>query len=250
MTLLDVVDSLQNQSQFKSLHWVGLFEEYIEIVKSNPEVACSASQRIYDMIVSYGSTTYTKYRENLIHYNFFDDPFENGKDANGFYLSWLNKGHIQYTCGKWDEDTKTLEEAQLNKLEFYAKRLGIDENSAGKTLVDLGCGWGGCMFFMAEKFGIRCKGVTLSTAQAEYVRDEIKKRKLENLVSVEIDDIHNSSVSLLKDTIGNKECISVIGPYLYTRYENIFDVFSNISNIDRFINSILSKKIYILYEKV
>jgi len=129
--------------------------------------------------------------ENINAHYSLSDWFDNDKDANDFYMFWLNSKYIQYSCGKWDKNTKTLDEAQFNKLDFYAKRLGIDKNSKNKTLVDLGCGWGGCMFFMAENYGIRCTGLTLSTAQAEYVRDEIKKRHLEDLVSVEIDDIHN-----------------------------------------------------------
>lgn len=129
--------------------------------------------------------------ENINSHYSLSEWFDNDKDANDFYMFWLESRYVQYSCGKWDEDTRTLEEAQANKLDFYAKRLGISKSSAGKTLVDLGCGWGGCMFFMAENYGIRCKGITLSTAQAEYIRDEIKKRKLEDLVSVEIGDIHN-----------------------------------------------------------
>lgn len=131
--------------------------------------------------------------ENINAHYSLSDWFENKKDANSFYLLWLNSKYIQYSCGKWDEDTKTLEEAQLNKLFFYAKRLGIDKNSSNKTLVDLGCGWGGCMFFMAENFNVKCHGITLSVAQADYINEEIKKRSLENLVSVEVGDIHNVS---------------------------------------------------------
>jgi cyclopropane-fatty-acyl-phospholipid synthase len=129
--------------------------------------------------------------ENINAHYSLNDWFDDEKDANTFYLFWLNSKYIQYSCGKWDENTKTLDEAQSNKLDFYAKRLGIDKKSAGKTLVDLGCGWGGCMFFMAENYGVNCKGVTLSTAQAEYIQEEINRRNLESLVSVEINDIHN-----------------------------------------------------------
>lgn len=129
--------------------------------------------------------------ENINSHYSLSDWFDDEKYANDFYLFWLNSKYIQYSCGKWDENIKILDEAQFNKLDFYVKRLGIDKNSAGKTLVDLGCGWGGCMFFMAENYGLKCKGLTLSTAQAEYIRDEVKKRNLEDLVSVEIDDIHN-----------------------------------------------------------
>lgn len=124
------------------------------------------------------------------HYS-LDDWFDDEKDANQFYLYWLGAHSIQYSCGKWDGDTTTLEVAQENKLRFYAERLGIDENSQGKTLIDLGCGWGGCMFYMAENYGLTCKGLTLSTAQAEYIREEIQKRNLGNRVSVEVEDIHN-----------------------------------------------------------
>jgi cyclopropane-fatty-acyl-phospholipid synthase len=131
--------------------------------------------------------------ENINAHYSLSDWFDNNKDANDFYMLWLKTEYIQYSCGKWDPDTKTLDEAQTNKLTFYAERLGIDKNSAGKTMVDLGCGWGGCMFFMAEKYGIKCHGLTLSTAQADYIKSEIKRRQLEHLVTVRIDDILNVS---------------------------------------------------------
>lgn len=125
------------------------------------------------------------------HYS-LSDWFENEEDANAFYLYWLASDYIQYSCGKWDVDTHTVEEAQINKLDFYAKRLGVDKNPQGK-LIDLGCGWGGCMFYMAEKYGVTCHGLTLSTAQAEYIKKEANRRGLSDKVSVKIDDIHNLS---------------------------------------------------------
>jgi len=124
------------------------------------------------------------------HYS-LSNWFKDEKDANQFYLHWLGSPYIQYTCGKWDAETRTVDEAQLNKLNFYARRLGIDKVSAGKTLLDLGCGWGGLMLFMAENYRVKCKGLTLSTAQAEYIRSETRKRKLEDLVSVEVADAHS-----------------------------------------------------------
>jgi len=161
--------------------------------------------------------------ENINAHYSLSDWFENEKDSNDFFLHWLNSKYILYTCGKWDANTKTLEEAQLNKLQFYATRLGIDHNSKGKTLVDLGCGWGGCMFFMAENFGIKCKGITLSTAQAEYVREEISKRGLQNLVSVEIDDIHNVK--------GNFDYVISIGVMEAIKdYDHLYQKIANVLN--------------------
>lgn len=126
--------------------------------------------------------------ENINAHYSLSDWFEQDEDANAFYLQWLDARYIQYSCGKWDQGTRTLQEAQENKLYFYAQRLQIKSNDPG-ILADLGCGWGGCLFYMAEKFGIRCHGITLSTAQASYIKDEAIKRHLEHLVTVEVGDI-------------------------------------------------------------
>ena len=80
-TLLSTIQQMQDTSGFRGLHWEGTFEDYLEIVRADPRVARTAFQRIYDMIVSYGQNDYTHYREPLVHYRFFDDPFESGKDA-------------------------------------------------------------------------------------------------------------------------------------------------------------------------
>ena len=80
-TLLSTIEQLQDASGFKDLHWEGTFADYLEIVRHEPRVARTAFQRMYDMIVSYGHTEYPHYRETLVHYHFFDDPFENGRDA-------------------------------------------------------------------------------------------------------------------------------------------------------------------------
>ncbi|EKE28937.1 MAG: hypothetical protein ACD_2C00263G0003 [uncultured bacterium (gcode 4)] len=124
------------------------------------------------------------------HYS-LSNWFDSNKDSNEFYLSWLNAKYIQYSCWKWDRWTQEVEEAQENKLNFYAKRLWIFKREEWKTLLDLGCWWWWLMFYMAENYGIKCKWLTLSLAQFEYVTAEIKRRWLQDLVSVEVRNIHN-----------------------------------------------------------
>lgn len=80
-SLIEAVRELMDVRSFRDHHWEGSFADYLDIVKRNPKVARSAYQRIYDMIMSYGYETYTQFREELIHYHFFDDPFDNGADA-------------------------------------------------------------------------------------------------------------------------------------------------------------------------
>src|SRR5690606_3301130 len=50
-------------------------------VMKNPQVARNSFQRIYDMIMSYGTSQYTEYKKDVVRYHFFDDPIEGGKDA-------------------------------------------------------------------------------------------------------------------------------------------------------------------------
>ncbi len=79
--ILESLKSLQDVGAYRELNWEGTFEEYLDIVKQNPKVTRSAFERIHDMIVSHGTEEYEEYRENIIHYKFFDDPIDNGKDA-------------------------------------------------------------------------------------------------------------------------------------------------------------------------
>ena len=70
-----------SKKDFSHLHWEGSFQDYINLVVKNPHVARNSFQRVHDMILSYGTSTYTEYKKEITRYHFFDDPIENGKDA-------------------------------------------------------------------------------------------------------------------------------------------------------------------------
>ena len=70
-----------DRDRFKNLHWEGNFTEYLEIVAARPDVIRTSFQRVYDMIMSYGSTEYVDAKKRIVHYNFFDDPIGDGRDA-------------------------------------------------------------------------------------------------------------------------------------------------------------------------
>lgn len=79
--LMDLVNSKEFGKEFADLNWSGSFRDYLGLVIERPEVARTAFQRMFDMIMSYGTRTYTEYKKEITHYNFFDDPLDNGKDA-------------------------------------------------------------------------------------------------------------------------------------------------------------------------
>jgi serine protein kinase len=72
---------LQNSEKFKDYTWSGSFEDYLNMVKENPRITRNAYQRMYDMIVEKGSTEYVDVKKQMIHYKFFDDPDNDGRDA-------------------------------------------------------------------------------------------------------------------------------------------------------------------------
>ena len=79
--LIDTITESEFHNHYKELNWTGSFQDYLTMVLENPGVARTAFQRVYDMIYSYGFEKYVEYKKEIYHWNFFDDPLNNGKDA-------------------------------------------------------------------------------------------------------------------------------------------------------------------------
>ncbi|MGH3467673.1 MAG: class I SAM-dependent methyltransferase, partial [Thermocrispum sp.] len=104
--------------------------------------------------------------------------------GNEFYELILDQ-HMAYSCGYWTGGVETLEQAQLAKLELICSKLGLRQ---GMRLLDVGCGWGALLLHAAEQYGVRVVGITLSQQQAEFVHERAKRRGLDDLVEVRLQD--------------------------------------------------------------
>src|SRR5712691_786665 len=80
-TLLRLIKQKQDLQSYRERHWNGTVQDYMEIVMASPRVARNACQRLYDMILAYGFTEYTRHHERYVHYRLFDDPIDHGRDA-------------------------------------------------------------------------------------------------------------------------------------------------------------------------
>ena len=98
-----------------------------------------------------------------------------------FYRLWLDDPLMMYTCAYWKEGTRTLEEAQRNKIEHVAAKLRL---APGEEVVDIGSGFGGFMFHAHARHGVRVTGINCTTSQVEMVRAEIARRRLGGALSV------------------------------------------------------------------
>lgn len=85
--------------------------------------------------------------------------------GNDFYRLWLDPT-MSYSAALY-EPGDTLETAQLRKIDYH-----IDQANArgAARVLDVGCGWGGVLKRTAESGAGKVVGLTLSDAQANYVR--------------------------------------------------------------------------------
>ncbi|MDE3269534.1 MAG: serine protein kinase [Pseudomonadota bacterium] len=81
LKLLEIASSADDNSDYAESYWVGSFHDFLDLLVKEPKIARTAFQRIYDMIMSYGTKVHKEYKKSIIHYNFFDDPIDQGKDA-------------------------------------------------------------------------------------------------------------------------------------------------------------------------
>jgi serine protein kinase len=81
MGVLVFIRQRQDLNTYRALSWEGSFADYLRLLKEDPRPLRTSFQRAHDMILAHGVEEYTLFREKLLHYPFFDDPFEGGKDA-------------------------------------------------------------------------------------------------------------------------------------------------------------------------
>lgn len=77
----NILSDPKHLDSYREMSWSGSFWDYLKIVEEDPNVARNAHQRLYDMIMSYGTREYVDAKKPIIHYNFFDDPDDEGRDA-------------------------------------------------------------------------------------------------------------------------------------------------------------------------
>jgi len=89
--------------------------------------------------------------------------------GNDLFTGMLDKRMV-YTCGYW-KNAKTLDQAQEAKLDLVCKKLGL---KPGQKILDIGCGWGSFIKFAAQRYKVKCVGITVSKEQAELAREMCK----------------------------------------------------------------------------
>ncbi|MEO9170303.1 MAG: cyclopropane-fatty-acyl-phospholipid synthase family protein [Candidatus Baltobacteraceae bacterium] len=119
---------------------------------------------------------HSKERDRAAIAHHYDHPVD-------FYASFLD-AQLVYSCGYFERDDATLDDAQASKLDYILRKLRVE---SGMSFLDIGCGWGSLVIAAARK-GATALGITLSRVQYEAANRSIQDAGLSGRATVEFLD--------------------------------------------------------------
>ncbi|CAL9550241.1 putative fatty acid methyltransferase [Streptomyces sp. enrichment culture] len=136
--------------------------------------------------------------------------------GNDFYELVLGPSMV-YSCAYWEApeaEGGTLEDAQRDKLELVARKLGL---KPGQRLLDVGCGWGSMAIHAAREHGVSVVGITLSQEQATYARKRVADEGLTDRVEIRVQD-YRDVTDVPYDAISSIGMAEHVGAERYLEY--------------------------------
>ncbi len=138
----------------------------------------SRIQRLSRWLHKRGRNTLSGSRDNIHrHYDI----------GNEFYQLWLDE-QLVYTCAYFPEQSLTLEQAQIAKMDHICRKLQLQP---GETVIEAGCGWGALALHMARHYGVTVRAYNISHEQIVYARRRAEAEDLDHHVEFVEDDWRN-----------------------------------------------------------
>jgi cyclopropane-fatty-acyl-phospholipid synthase len=134
--------------------------------------------------------------------------------SNAFYRMWLD-ARMVYSCAYFHTEADSLDAAQAQKLDHICRKLRL---APGERFLDIGCGWGGLLFWAAENYGVHATGITLSRNQFDHVAHEIRARGLAGRVDVRLLDYLDLPEGELYDKVASVGMFEHVGVARFRRY--------------------------------
>ena len=138
--------------------------------------------------------------------------------SNDFYSLLLDPS-MAYSSGYWMKPPSPsygVADAQRDKLDLVCRKLGLEP---GRTLLDVGCGWGSLSLHAAQYFGAKVTGVTIAAEQKKFIDARIAERGLGDRVTIELCDYRDATGTY--DAVGSIEMGEHVGQRNYPTYAKV-----------------------------
>ena len=132
--------------------------------------------------------------------------------GNEFFSIWLDKS-LTYSCGIFDNENESLENAQINK---YNKLIDLVQPKTGSKILEIGCGWGGFAEQIAKKYDVKLDCITISKKQYEFTKAKINGLGLNHKVNIKMLDYRDLKNKY--DNIISIEMIEAVGEKYLNKY--------------------------------
>ena len=141
--------------------------------------------------------------------------------SNEFFALFLDPT-MTYSCGLFAEESTTLEQAQLAKIDHLCRKL---ELSPDTHLLEVGTGWGGFARHAAREYGCRVTTTTISKEQHAWAEKVIAADGLEGRVELLLQDYR--SLQGKYDRVVSVEMVEAVGADFLGEY---FSTLGNLLN--------------------
>jgi len=132
--------------------------------------------------------------------------------SNKFFSLFLDSS-MMYSSAIYPNKTSSINTAAEYKLAVICKKLDLKKNH---RVIEIGSGWGGFAIYAAKNYGCHVTTTTISNEQYKYVREKIKRLKLEKNINVIFKDYRELTGKY--DKLVSIEMIEAVGHKFYDSY--------------------------------
>jgi cyclopropane-fatty-acyl-phospholipid synthase len=93
-----------------------------------------------------------------------------------------------YSCAYFQSWSKTLDEAQTEKMDLICRKLDLRQD---ERFLDIGCGWGSLVLHAAKEYGALSRGISLSEKQVNHAVRRINGQEKLSQCEVELMDFRD-----------------------------------------------------------
>ena len=132
--------------------------------------------------------------------------------GNDFYRLWLDET-MTYSSALYTRPGLSLAEAQNEKYARIADQIGLSE---GKSVLEIGCGWGGFAEYAAKHRGANVTCLTISPSQREWAMERIAREGLSDKVDIRLEDYRDHKGQY--DGVASIEMFEAVGESYWPSY--------------------------------